>query len=109
MNKKRILFVIPKLCYGGAERQSVTVARLLASCGYEVSFLTYFKNEAFVDLLEDAGIKVDTIVCNGLMRVINVYRFIHRGHFDLVISFMQTPNFLNNFSAIFSKKWKVIK
>ena len=108
MNKKRILFVIPNLSYGGAERQSVTIARLLASSGYEVSFITYFQNEAFVDLLEEAGIRVDSIICNGLMRVINVYHFIHRGHFDVVISFMQTPNFLNNFSALIGKKWKVI-
>lgn len=108
MGKKSILFIIPSLSAGGAERQSVTVARLLSKQGYRVKFLTYFKGCTFLELLEESGVAVETIECKGLKRIVIVANYIRRGKFDVVISFMQTPNFLNNFTAFLGKKWKVI-
>lgn len=107
-SKKSILFILPKLSHGGAERQSVTIARLLAREGYDVRFLTYFDSDAYLELLEEVGIRVDTILSNGFWRIIKVFNYIHRGQFNTIISFMQTPNFLNNISSLLGKKWKVI-
>lgn len=107
-NKKKVLFIIPYLGTGGAERQSVTVARLLADKGYLVSFLTYAKGDLYRDLLESSGVSYHNIEKRGFHRLFDVTRFIYAGEYNVVISFMQTPNFLNNFAALFGKKWTVI-
>lgn len=106
--KKSILFVIPSLASGGAERQSVTIARLLKKSGYDVSFWCYFENDFYERLLVEDGIKVNRKVCNNLKRIYYTTRFIRKGKFDAVISFMHTPNFLNDFAAMLGKRWKVI-
>ena len=110
MNKdsKSILFVIPGLGSGGAERQSVTIARLLKKNGYDVSFWCYFHTDFYEQLLKDEGINVYRKVCNYGKRMYYATRFIKKGHFDVVISFMHTPNFLNDFAAMFGKRWRVI-
>lgn len=107
-NTKSILFVIPGLGSGGAERQSVTIARLLKKKGYDVSFWCYFPADFYEHLLKDEGINVYRKVCNYGKRMYYSTRFIRKGHFDVVISFMHTPNFLNDFAAMFGKRWKVI-
>ena len=107
MNKS-VLIIIPKLGSGGAERQAVTVARLLAKVGCHVSFLTYFSGDFFKELLDEAGVHYMSEVCGGLKRIVMVRRKIKEGNYDVVISFMQTPNFLNNFAAIGKHSWKVI-
>lgn len=40
--------------------------------------------------------------------MLGVRRFIRKGGYDVVISFMELPNFMNNFAAIGGKSWKVI-
>lgn len=106
--KKNILFILPSLGSGGAERQAVTIARLFKKNGYEVSFWCYFENDFYEKLLIEDGIKVHRKVCNYLKRIIHATRFIRKGNFDAVISFMHTPNFLNDFAAMLGKRWKVI-
>lgn len=106
--KKNILFILPSLGSGGAERQAVTIACLLKKTGYEVTFWCYFENDFYEKLLVEDGIKVNRKVCNYLKRIIHTTRFIRKGNFDAVISFMHTPNFLNDFAAMLGKRWKVI-
>ena len=46
---------------------------------------------------------------NILKRIWTVRKVIHQGGYDAVISFLDTPNFLNNLSAISrNRTWKVI-
>lgn len=106
--KKSILFVIPSLGSGGAERQSVTIARLLKKSGYDVTFWCYFENGFYEKLLVDEGISVNRKVCTNLKRIYYTTRFIRKGKFDAVISFMHTPNFLNDFAAMFGKRGRVL-
>lgn len=105
---KSILFVIPGLGSGGAERQSVTIARLLKKRGYEITFWCYFDLDFYENLLVDEGIKVYRKVCNYGKRILYTTNFINRGHFDVVISFMDTPNFLNDFAAMLGCKRRVV-
>lgn len=106
--RKSILFILPSLGSGGAERQAVTIACLLKKNGYEVSFWCYFEDNFYEKSLVENGIRVNRKVCNYLRRIHHTTRFIRKGNFDVVISFMHTPNFLNDFAAMFGKKWRVI-
>ena len=109
MISKRILFLLPSLRSGGAERQAVTIAVLLKQLGYDVEFLVYFKEGFYEPILSQAGIKINRKVCNYLRRMIYVTNVVRHGHYDIVISFMPTPNFLNGFAAfLLGKGWKMI-
>lgn len=107
---KRILFLAADLCSGGAERQMVTVACLLKSKGYDVMFYCYDKADFYADTLNNADIPIvwDLEPSNYLKRLFKVRKFIRKGRFDSVISFLPTCNFLNDVAAIGKKRWKVI-
>ena len=109
MDCKRILFISPSLGSGGAERQIVTVASLLKDAGYDVEFLCYLPGDFYAYILKDKQIPIHWNIFPGVLkRMMYVRKFIRSGNYDAVISFLETPNFLNNFSAIGGKKWKVI-
>lgn len=106
---KKILFLAMGLGSGGAERQMVTIARLLKEQGYDITFLCYAKEDFYAHLLEKDNIPIVWMIeKNYLKRIIRVRNYIRKGNYDTVISFLETPNFLNNFSAIGGKSWKVI-
>lgn len=106
---KKILFLAESLGSGGAERQMVTIARLLEENNYDITFLCYYKEDFYAHLLEKKNIPIIWMIENNyLKRIIRVRNYIRKGNYDAVISFLHTPNFLNNFSAIGGKSWKVI-
>lgn len=107
----RILFISPNLGQGGggAERQIVTVACLLKEASCDVEFLCYAEGDFYAHILEEHQIPVCRhLLPNYLKRMLWVRKFVRRGHYDAVISFLGTPNFLNNFAAVGGKNWKVI-
>lgn len=105
----QILLLIDSLGSGGAQRQMVTLAQILKEIGYNVSFLVYHRADFFKIYLDDADISVFKLPDSNLLgRIINTRKYIRKGNFDVVISFLDTPNFLNCFAAIGGKKWKVI-
>lgn len=110
IHKKKILFLNANLQTGGAERQMVTVARLLKKRGYDVSFYCYGDGNFYEHLLQEDGIPVvwDYSFSNIAKRLCKTRRFIRRGKYDVVISFLLPVNFLNIFSGLGYKKWKVI-
>jgi len=105
---KSVLFIIPSLTSGGAERQAVTIACLLKRRGYNVSFWCYGKGSFYQDILSQENIPVCFQESNYLRRILYAVRYIKKGHYDAVVSFMDTPDLLNNIAAVFGKKWKVI-
>lgn len=106
---KKILWVIDNLGSGGAQRQMVTLAKMLKEKNYDISVVCYSKGDFFADVLAKEDIPVYwQIEDNYLKRVFAVRRFIRKGKYDVVISFMDVPNFLNCVAAIGGKKWKVI-
>lgn len=105
----RILFLVANLCSRGAERQMVTVACLLKQAGHDVSFLCYHTNNFFEYILKDNNIPVKWVhLPNYLNRMLKIRKYIRKGNYDVVISFLQADNFLNDFSALGNHKWKVI-
>lgn len=109
MDCKRILFLSPNLGSGGAERQMVTIASLFKDKGHDVEFLCYAKGDFYEHILKAKGIRVHWIILpNYFKRMMRVRSFIRKGGYDVVVSFLETPCFLNNFAAVGGKKWKVI-
>ncbi len=106
---KRILFLAADLCSGGAERQMTVVACLLKKKGFDVSFYCYDKADFYAPILKEAGIPLLwDYEANYLKRIIKVRRFVKKGYFDAVISFLPTCNFLNDLIAVGKHQWKVI-
>lgn len=106
---KRILFLSPSLGGGGAERQMVTIALALQEYGYEVEFLCYASGNFYEKILIDNNIKIHwNFLPNYFTRMIKVRNFLRKESYDVVISFTETPSFLNNFSSLGKKDWKVI-
>ena len=107
---RKVLFLTPNLCSGGAERQMVTVACLLKERGHDVTVYCYDSADFYADILRKANIPIvwDLTPNSYLKRIIKVRRFIRNGHFDAVISFLETCNLLNDIAAIGGRTWKVI-
>lgn len=105
----KILCLIDSLGSGGAQRQIITLAALFKQQGQEVSFLLYADEGFFQNEVEKLNIPIHLIRTKSyLQRIWQVRKYIRNGKYDAVISFMDTPNFLNNFAAIGGKNWKVI-
>lgn len=105
----KILLLIPSLGSGGAERQLVNLAILFKQKGLNVEFIVYHKDDFYKHILDEHLIKVNYLnPKNNLDRVFKVRRFIRKSNCNAVISFLETTNFLNCFSAIGGKNWKVI-
>ena len=109
MIRKKILVFIDSLGSGGAQRRSVNIAVLLKNRGYNVSFLVYHDDMFFAGKLHDNNIPVTIIKgVNYLDRIIKIRTYLNKIDVDVVISFMETPNFIACVSKIGHKKWALI-
>lgn len=106
----KILFLIDSLGSGGAQRQVVTLSRYLTDRGHDVSILVYAEGDFFETQVRENGVRVIKLFAtNYFKRICAVRKAIHQGGYNAVISFLDTPNFLNNLSAISRhRRWKVI-
>jgi|WetSurSiteA1Bulk_404760.scaffolds.fasta_scaffold05189_3 glycosyltransferase involved in cell wall biosynthesis len=105
----RILFLLDNLGAGGAQRQLVELSRSFYSLGYKIIVLTYSNNLFYKEVLLKDGIDVYNLNEKRIFwRLIKVRKFIRNGGFETVVSFLGPPNFLNIFSAIPYRNWKVI-
>lgn len=105
----KILFLAMNLNSGGAERQMVNIACALKRRGHNVSFICYDEGDFFLPNLSSVDISVTWIIEKRMLpRMIKIRRFIRRGNYDTVISFLETPNILNAFAAIGGRSWRVI-
>ena len=105
---KRLLFLTPRLTSGGAERQMVNLAISLKERGYTVDFLCYSYGDFFEKELKEKQIPVFWRQHKHVIRLISCAWFLQKRHYDVVISFLPTPSFINCFSAMICKRWKVI-
>lgn len=106
---KKILLLIDSLGSGGAQRQAVNIAISLKKREYTVEILCYFQKNFFESLLNSNNIRVIWIVENNpIMRILKIRNFIRNQNYGSVISFCETPDFLNFMSSIGRHSWKVI-
>lgn len=107
----KVLFLSPNLGLegGGAERQIVTVGCMLKEAGFDVEFFYYAEGDFYAHILTEKQIPIYCkLLPNYFKRMYYTRKFIRKGKYDAVISFLETPNFLNNFAAVGGKRWKVI-
>ena len=102
----KILCVIDSLGSGGAQRQMVNLVCGLKSKGHAVELLVYFPDARFFRAeIDAAGILVHEIRKGGgfslkvLWSLIRLYR---SGQFDVVISFLDTPNIYAELAKLFA-------
>ena len=105
----RILCVIDCLGSGGAQRQLVELAMEFKDKGHEVVFLTYFYSPFYNPVLEQAGIIVECLhESNYFRRLFRMRRYIRRGKYNVVLSFLETPGFICEFSGFPYRNWKLV-
>lgn len=105
----KVLCFIDSLVSGGAQRQLVNLAVLLHKNNHQIEFVTYRRDMFYIKYLKAENIDVKTIQNNNyLQRIYNVRKYLRRYKGDIVISFLETPNFLACLSAIGHHKWKLI-
>lgn len=105
----RVICFINNLCSGGGQRQLVNLAISLKKNGHDVKFLTYHKNDFYLHLLNDEGIIEDYLESgNYIDRILKVRKYLKSTSADIVISFLETPNFLACVAAIGKHSWKLI-
>lgn len=109
MSMETILILAMNLNSGGAERQTVAIAKALKGQGCDVTVACYSNGDFYLSDLEQAGVRVVWLIeRHYLKRVLKFRKFIRSGGFDAVFSLLVTPNILNILSALGGKKWKVI-
>ena len=105
----KILFVIENLGSGGAQRQMVNLAISFKKKGHNITFLVYHKSDFYKGYLVENEIPIYKIIENHyIKRLIFMRRFIRKGKFDSVLSFMQTSNLICEISSLPFRKWKLV-
>ncbi|HER08302.1 MAG TPA: glycosyltransferase [Bacteroides sp.] len=105
----KILCVIDSLGQGGAQRQLVELATGFKEKGHHVSFLTYHHIPFFNDVVEKAGILITCIEeKNYLRRLFRMRRFIRRGGYDAVLSFLERASFICEFAGLPRRRWRLV-
>jgi glycosyltransferase involved in cell wall biosynthesis len=92
----KLLFVIDNLSTGGAQRQMVTLAIGLAQRGYPVELFCYAPGDMLARPLYDVGIPVHWYFKRSRYSPDVIFALrnqVYRGDYDLMLSFMPTPNF----------------
>ena len=102
MPLKKIVFVIPNLNQGGAERVLATLANRFAQDGSEISIITFDNGNSFYTLDQNISIvSLDTTTkgffgssLNAIKRTHQYIKNVRKIKPDVVISFMDYPNVL---------------
>lgn len=105
----RILCVIDSLGPGGAQRQLVELALGFKEEGHTVSFLTYHQINFYTPTLQKNDIPI-TCICekNYLKRLLKMRRFIRRGRYDSVLSFLEAANLICEIAGLPYRSWKLV-
>jgi len=105
----KILCVLDDLGSGGSQRQLVELALGFKEKGHDVSFLTYHHEAFFECILESNGIGFICInEARYLRRVVRMRRFIRKGGYSAVLSFLETPSIICEVAGFPKRNWKLV-
>ena len=103
----KILCIIDSLGSGGAQRQMVTLSKGLLANGHEVHLLTYMPPDFFKEEISNSLIKHIYIPKKGKIGfnvILRLMLLVRRYKYDIIISFLHTPNVYNILSKLVSPK-----
>lgn len=95
-NAYKFLFVIDNLSTGGAQRQMVNLAVGLKKRGYQIEVFCYSLGDLLGQPLKDLDIPVHQFQKKGRFStdvIFTLRNLIHHEKYDLLLSFLTTPNF----------------
>ena len=102
---KKVLLFTDILGSGGAQRQLVTLARLLKAKGYDVSMLDYWDSPFYDDYLNANGIPFKHVLTKGKKNIIKMLTaHVNELRPDVVISYMENPSIVACVSKLIAKK-----
>lgn len=108
-NSMKILCFIDGLGSGGAQRQMMNLAIGLKNRGHIVQMIAYTDADFYLAKLHDEGISYKVIgKRNYLERIVKIKNFIRKSKPDVLISFLETPNFISCLSSIGKHNWVLI-
>ena len=108
-NIMKIICFTESLGAGGAQRQLVNLAVMFKVWGNEVAFLTYRQEDFFKRYLDQAGIIVyQASSRNYLDRILSVRKYLRTSNANIVLSFLEVPNFIACVSALGNHSWKLV-
>lgn len=122
LNKKKCMFVIPRMGNGGAERVLATLANELSKENYEVLIVSLTSDDSFYKLQDDvkiigAGYKVSknnklirtiNLLVNGVKSLSYLSRTIKSWEPDIVVSFLTHTNILSLIIKLFRSDIKLV-
>jgi glycosyltransferase involved in cell wall biosynthesis len=106
-----VQLVIDSLGSGGAQRQMVNLARGLKSRGHHVSLFTYYSEDHYRPLLEEVGIPVHLHLKPSRYSpapLLALRRVCRDERPDVVLSFLDTPNFYVEMATIGLRRARVV-
>ncbi len=105
----KIVLLVDSLGFGGAQRQIVNLAIELKKGGHDIHFIRYRNDDFFLPLLSANGIKPINIDEKNLcLRALKIRKTIRSILPDIVISFLDSPNFYASLATIGKHHWKLI-
>ncbi len=104
---KKVLIFIDNLGSGGAQRRAINIANLLKENRYDVTLLTYHQGVFYNS--ECLGLKIECLEQrNKGKRLIILLKYLVNCNYDVVVSFMDSPNFIACIAKILGGRWKLI-
>ena len=102
--------MIENIGQGGAERQLIGLASMLAQDGNEVKIVIYNADFFYLPLLKGTGVECEYIAKaeNKLRRVPQIIKFIKRYKPDTVISYLRTPSTIACIAKLVLRNFKLI-
>jgi len=107
----KILCVIDNLGSGGAQRQMVNLACALSKRSHHIEFFVYYLMICFRPIFEQAGIPVhllQNVSRFSVAPIVVLRRLIRQRHFDVILAFLDTPNFYAEISCVGLRKTKLV-
>lgn len=107
---KKIILFTDSLVGGGAQRQLVGLAQLLKVQGYDVTVLTYHKNEFYLPFLKENDIKYVYLskAENKFLRIPQIISYIRNEKPDTFIAYQETPSLIASIAKLMMRKVNVI-
>ena len=106
----KIILFTDSLGAGGAQRQLVGLAQLLQDRGYDVTVLTYHKDEFYLPFLQEHKVKYILLekAYGAINRIAAVIKYIKNERPDTLLAYQETPSLIACLVKIVSPRTKVI-